>query len=379
MFIHLLKYRLKSFLKPSQELFWSLAFPFILCTFFYLGFGSIMNGTDTFKAIKVALVEEKPADQYFSSFLEEISKEGDNQLIELSKLSKDDAMEQLQNEDIFGVIFVNDDISLTVNGQGYEQSLLKTVLDQYKHTATTISNLAKTNPEAITNVLSSLGTSLRANEEITLSKHNNTDPMTSYFFALIAMQCLYSCLLGFRATVTSQANLSDLAARRCVSPSNKLAVIFSDFLGSLLVQYAGICLLICYINFILGISFGDRLPFVFLTSFVGCIVGISLGIFITSILKCRISLKLSILISGTLILCFCSGLMYNGMQFIIEKNLPFLNRINPAVLISDSLLSLSIYDDYSHYLFNMAILTVMAILLCFGSFFATRREKYASI
>ena len=43
-----------------------------------------------------------------------------------------------------------------------------------------------------------------------------------FFYALIAMTCLYGCFIGFGSAITLQANLTALAARRCVTPTHKL-------------------------------------------------------------------------------------------------------------------------------------------------------------
>ena len=40
------------------------------------------------------------------------------------------------------------------------------------------------------------------------------DGNSQFFYALIAMACLYGCFIGFGAAITLQANLTALAARR---------------------------------------------------------------------------------------------------------------------------------------------------------------------
>ncbi|MDO5294617.1 MAG: ABC transporter permease [bacterium] len=379
MFIQLLKYRIKSFLKPSQELFWSVAFPFILGTLFYLALSNVMKGSETFSPIDVVIVEETKMDTYFTEFIHSIDQTSKSHLINVTICSKDDAANKLNNDEVSGVLTVNKELSLTVMKEGYDQSILKSIFDEYQRTAAMVESIARTNHDKVQDALATVSASLDANTEISLSKHTNTDPMTWYYYSLIAMACLFSSMFGFRATINSQANLSSLAARKAVSPAHRLCVITTDFLGSLLVQFASICLLICYLAFVLNVNFGDRLPFVFLTALVGCVIGISLGIFITSIGNFSAVLKLSILIAVSLFLCFLSGLMVSNIKDLIDRNCPIINRINPAALINDALYSLSIFDDYSRYTRNMVTLVIMAVVLCFASFIVTRRERYASI
>ena len=49
-----------------------------------------------------------------------------------------------------------------------------------------------------------------------------TDQTAQFFYALIAMACLYGCFSGYGTALYLQANLTALAARRCVTPTHKL-------------------------------------------------------------------------------------------------------------------------------------------------------------
>ena len=379
MFIHLLKYRVKTFLRPSEELFWSIVFPFILGTFFYMAFGNISEATETFKTIDVAIVEEQTPNAFLTSFLDSISTDGDSKLINITKANKDQALELLKQEEVTGIITITDHLKLTVLKEGLEQSILQGILDTYNHTANTVENLAATDPSKVLSIVKELNSSLNCNKEITLSEKNNLDTMTSYFYALIAMASMFASFWGYRSAISIQGNLSALAARRTITPTHKMKVILSDYLASLLIQSIASFALIVYLNYVLGVEFGDQLPFVFLTSFVGNIIGISFGLFISSLGHFKENTKLSIVLSVSMILCFLSGLMVNSMKDIIERACPIINRLNPAALITDALYSLSIYDTYDRYIMNMSILSIMAVVLCFLSFLATRRVRYASI
>ena len=59
MFLHLFKYRFKSFLREKEEFFWCLIFPLILFLCFKLAFSSIADKEWAFHSIPVAVVYEK--------------------------------------------------------------------------------------------------------------------------------------------------------------------------------------------------------------------------------------------------------------------------------------------------------------------------------
>lgn len=50
------------------------------------------------------------------------------------------------------------------------------------------------------------------------------------------------------------------------------------------------------------------------------------------------------------------------MRMVVEKHLPFINRINPAALISDCFYTLNNYDNLQRFATNLLTLSVMAVL-----------------
>ena len=56
MFAHLYKYKFLWTIKNKNYILWTLTFPIILATLFYIGFGGLMNGNENkFNTINVAL------------------------------------------------------------------------------------------------------------------------------------------------------------------------------------------------------------------------------------------------------------------------------------------------------------------------------------
>ena len=59
MFLHLLKYELLTGLRNRQAMFWMLAFPIILGTFFNIAFSGLYESDELFKEIPVAVCTEQ--------------------------------------------------------------------------------------------------------------------------------------------------------------------------------------------------------------------------------------------------------------------------------------------------------------------------------
>lgn len=104
-----------------------------------------------------------------------------------------------------------------------------------------------------------------------------------------------------------------------------------------------------------------------------------MGIAIASVLKANENIKIGIVISVTMLGCFLSGMMGITMKYIIDKNLPIINKVNPASMITDGFYSLYYYDTLDRYIFNISSLLIFAFIMIFISYISLRRQKYDSI
>ena len=111
------------------------------------------------------------------------------------------------------------------------------------------------------------------------------NPMVIYFYALIAMACLYGSMYGLEEVNRVQANLSAKAARINIAPVHKLKVFTAGVLAALLMHFTGLLILLAYMHFVLGVAFGEHLIQLLVVIFVGSIMGISMGTFISAIVK----------------------------------------------------------------------------------------------
>ena len=193
------------------------------------------------------------------------------------------------------------------------------------------------------------------------------------------MSCLYGCFIGFGSAISLQANITALAARRCVTPTHKLKLVLSEQIASFLLGYVDVVILLLYLRYVLKLDFQGQMSRMLLISFLGSLIGVSLGIFVGSMGRMKEGIKIGIILGISMICSFLSGLMNGTMKDIVEKHAPFINRINPAALISDAFYCINVYDDMARYYRNLITLVIMSILLITASFLLIRRERYDSI
>lgn len=376
MFFHNFKYSLKNVFRQKEFLFWILAFPIILGTFFYVAFNSMYEKESMFNKIPVAIVENTE-NTAFKEVIKELSS-GEDAMFDSKFTDSQTALDMLKTNDISGIINVDSELSLTVSNDGIKQTIIKSFLDQYQIRESIITDTVNNNPQNLQSVIDAMSQEINCNESLSLS-NGNMDTYIQYFYNLIAMAAFFGSISGLYIAINNQGNLSAIAARRCISPTNKLTSITASLLASFVAQVICVSIGITYILFILKVDMGDKIPMVYLSGAVGSLTGVTMGFFIGSFGRLNQNVKMAISMSVTMLSCFLSGLMIGNMKSVIEMYVPIVNRINPAALISDLFYCLNIYNDYRRYTEKFVTLLILSVVFTIGGFLLTRRKKYASL
>ena len=380
MFMHLFSYRLKCLARDREMVFWTLIFPLILATMFYFGFDQLMGRQETFSPVRAAVVASDAYQQNitFRQALGAISEPGESQLIELTVTDEREAFRLLEDGAVAGVITVGDSVGLTVSQSGIEQSILKAVLDEYAHRYATVTGILRANPAVAGGLIRELRQTRSYTQQISFSSAE-PDTTLNFFYALIAMTCLYGGFWGLRNTTDMQADLSPQGARRSAAPTHKLGVVLCDLAAALTISLAEVMVLLAYLMLVLRVSFGNESWYVLLTSLVGCIAGVSLGAFIGTYVRKSEGAKTGILIGTSMTMSFLAGLMIDTMKDMIARKAPVLSYINPAALITDAFYSLYIFESHRRFFLNIGLLLLISSSMCILSFLRLRRDRYASL
>ena len=369
------KYKFLRSLRVKQLLFWDIAFPIILGTVFFTAFKNADNYQ--FSPIKVAIVNESE-NKAFETVINEVSKEDDEQLLNSTDTDEENAKNMLADGNISGIIYIKDSPSITISQNGIEQSILQSFMQQYKSRESVITQIAKEHPENLASAIEKLTSDISYNKEVSLNNENMSHSVV-YFYSLIAMTCLFSAMSGVYCTLDLLANQSAVGIRREASPQHKMKAVMGDYAATVLLHFGCILILLFYLNQILKVDFGNKMPLIIITGFLGCVIGSAIGVLIGSIKRLSEGVKVGISVSFSMLCSLFSGLMLSSLKLIIDENIPVLNRLNPAALITDSLYSLNMYSDYSRYTTNMITLVIIAAVCCILSYFSLRRTSYANL
>lgn len=385
MFFHNFKYTFKIIFRNKVLIFWTFAFPLILVTLFNLAFSNIEK-TEQLTVFEIGIVDNDKfkEDTVLKTTLEELSAEGENKIFNISYGTEEVLKEKLLNENIIGYLLITDESKIVVKENGIEQTVFSKVVDEINQTKLIINDIVNKQMlsgsqvdvsqiyQKVLNDLNDYQANIKDN-----SKDNLSYSMIEYY-TVIAMTCLYGAMFGMLAINNNLPNMSKNGMRVSISPTKKIVTALSSSLASYLVQLIGISLLFLYTIFIIKVDYGANIFYIILLALIGCLAGCTFGTAIASFFKTSENNKIGIIISFTMVGSFLSGMMGITMKYVIDSNIPLLNKINPVNMITDGLYSLY-YSGMNRYWFNIYSLLIFSAIMLIITIVVLRRQKYDSI
>jgi len=393
MFIHNFKYALKTLFRSKMLIFWTFAFPIILGTFFNLAFSDIEK-SETFDAVNIAIIENEDfkKNEFIKEAFKNISDENnEDRIFNIKYTNEEEAKKLLEEDEVVGYMLLDEDTpKLTFKSNGTNETIFKYAVEEILQTQKIVNSKAQENVEKeiksgnfnidyekiYKEILEKVQNQTANIKDVT---SNNLSYTMIEFYTLIAMTCLYGGLLGMVAINKNLANMSNNGKRVSVAPTSKGKVVLSSLLAGYITQIVGVALLFIYTIFVLKVDYGSNLPLVILLCLVGSLAGLSMGTAIGTVFKASENTKTGVVIAVTMLGCFLSGMMGITMKYIVDKNAPIVNIINPANMITDGLYSLYYYTTLDRYIFNMVSLAIFSIIMIGISYISLRRQKYDSI
>lgn len=385
MFIHNFKYTLKTLFKNKTLIFWTFAFPIILGTLFNMAFKDITKN-EKLDIIDIAVInnEEFKNNEIYVNAIKELSDEqNENRLFNTTYTTKEEANKLLEDKKITGYIELEkNNTKIVCKENGINQTILKYVTEEIDEKSIIINNLVEQelsngnyniDYEKINNVINNIELNIKD------ISNNKLDYVMIEFYTLIAMTCLYGGILSMYSINQKLPNMCNIGKRISVSPIKKKTIILSSLLATYITQLIGLTLLFIYTIFILKVDYGNNIPLIILLSIIGSLTGLSLGLLIGTVIKANENAKTGILIGITMFGCFLSGMMGISMKYIIDKNIPIINKLNPAAMITDGFYSLYYYETLDRYWYNIISLLIISLILLLVAINGLRRQKYDNI
>ncbi|MGO1712028.1 MAG: ABC transporter permease [Senegalia sp. (in: firmicutes)] len=342
-------YQAKNNFRDKGFLFWSLAYPILMASFFYLAFSGITNLE--LEDINVGI----ESDNRLAPILESID------ILNVEEISSDEASESLKNQKIEA--FIEDDLTLLVSESGLNETVIKSILEQ----------IVQTN--ALNRPLEEF------DYEIDYLKGENQEAngILVIFYSLIAMVSTYGVFVGMEIVEYIQANLTTLGARINTTPIKKHIFLISGVIVGLFLNLTTNAILLFFIEVILKLDLIKSMAYSALFILLGNLFGVSLGMLIGVSNKKSLNFKTMLAITSTLVLSALSGLFTVEIKILIEENLPILGQINPIAIITNNLYKINLLANTNDMGQGIMILISYFIVFSSISLVLLRRKKYDSI
>ncbi len=365
-------------IREKSNIFWTMLFPLILATLFHFTLGGTI-GEHAMEDIRAAFVTDQNADsqeeEAFLKYLESF----DQDWFQIIPMSQEEAREALKNDEILGIFYGGEEKKLVIGEDSTYTSILSQTLEIYEKNEHMLAQIAEEHPENLQAAAEAMGEWGTYTETVTF-RGDSLDYTQNYFFALIAMTCLYGSFMGMYNTVGVQANTSDLGARLAAGCVKRYKTITASLLSSWLISFAEVLVLLFYMDIVLGdIHIGELGGEILLICFAATLYSSSIGMVIGTVGTWSTSLKNGIIVAESLACSFAADLMISGVKETIETYVPVINRINPGALITDAFYSVLIYEDGEKYFRSLSLLTFFGILLLAAAVLSMRRMRYESI
>ncbi len=373
----LIKYRIKCFLKNRILLFWTLLFPCLLATIFNFVLKDIQVLEER-EIIDVAVV--KGSNETLMNLVEELSDgNGENYILDVIYVDQKEAKQLMDDAKVSAVLYLDETPRMEAINYGYDQTILKSIINSYTRVYSQVSHLAQSDPMLFQKM--AIEDLYNNNVEIKemQSEGSQKNMNVVYFYNAVAMCCLYGMLWGVRICSDSQATQSKQAARVNVSPLPKLKMLSIDFCIGLVFIVVEASLSILYMITFLSIDFSDQLGLLAMIVLASSFMSLSLGILIGTLSKLALEAKIGLISGVTVFLNFLAGMMSNTMPYVIDTFAPIVRYINPADLIVRSFSMMYYYTDMTPVYINIMILLAMGSVFLIVSYLRVRRVSYASI
>jgi ABC-2 type transport system permease protein len=443
MFRHNFLYSLRILFRNRSVIFWIFAFPILLAVLFYMAFSNLESSEafqpidiavvrsahadikETVKrsgsAQQVTSQDAPIGGQYaaagngaqagvkvkmtrgasiwiFEHALAELGKKDDrDRIFNIRYTTKTKAAALLENEEIAGYVLSGVKPKVCIRSNGVEQTILKSAVDEILVDADLIENAS------VRRIRRTITRALRAGEAMPTTAeirriyrqttkevlHSDTnirditerhlDYTMCEFYTLMAMLCLYGGTVGLEAIGKHLPDQDARGRRTGVSCAAKSTLLFSSALASWLVQAASLALTYAFTVLVLKIDYGADPARILLLTAVGSLAGLAFGAAVGCLLKMKNSIKDSLVVLLTMAGCFFAGMMGPNLKYMFDQQVPLLNRLNPAAMITDGYYSLYCCTGFARYNRDLFSLLLFAAVMLALAVFGLRRQRYDSV
>ncbi|MDO4799567.1 MAG: ABC transporter permease [Bacillota bacterium] len=347
----MIRYNFLNSIRDKSTIFWVAFYPLIILTIFTLAFSQIQSQNEI--RIPVGVDPNNP----FASIYPTID------LLEVSEISPDRATELLESEAISS--YIDAEGNLILKEAGFKATIVKSILDQIR--------------QMIALEIPREAYDFERNYTVNTNHASGIQSFLIYYYALFGMIALQSSQGALSDICSIQANLSFLGQRIEIAPTRKWVLILKSSLVTLSTNFT-----ISLATFLVAV-YVFRHPLLqrpmesFLMLLLINLFGIALGLVVGLSSRLSLNVKSGILIAVVITLSAMGGMMGVGLRTAISRFAPWLLKINPVSLFTDTMFRINVTGDASTVVSTLVILGIEITVMMLIATQFLRRRQYGSI
>ena len=349
-FLRELKYTAISMIFTVEGMFWTVAYPILLSSLFFVIFSAI-NTRGISATVNTGITETNPHRVIFNFI----------PIVHVIPMEQEAADAALREGSI--QVFIEDDLSIRIYKNGIAQTIIKNIVEQIK----------QTDALGIPILPSAYG------KQYIDSKDEQNNSMMILFYSLLAMVSIYSMFGAISIPERMQANISKLAVRMSAAPIKRFRLYLSGVLFFVCFNLASNLLYIGYVMLVLKLNiitdFAVTVPLLIYANLFGTAFGLCIG----SIPKMAENTKVMLCVFSSLFLSFLSGMMSVSVKTALDTSFPLLSKINPIALFTDTLYNINILHEYDLAPLFFIVYSGFIALFLSIAFFNAREVQYDSL
>ena len=321
-FLRELKYTAISMVSTVEGMFWTVAYPIILSSLFFVIFSAINTG-GVIATVNTGITETNPHRVILNVI----------PILHVIPMEQEAADAALREGSIKA--FIGDDLSIKIYKNGIAQTIVKNIAEQIK----------QTDALGIPITPSAYG------KQYIDSKDEQNNSITILFYSLLAMVSIYSMFGSISIPERIQANISKLAVRMSAAPIKRFRIYLSGVLFFVCFNLASNLLYIGYVMLVLKINlitdFAITVPLLIYANLFGTAFGL-----------CMMSVS---------------------VKTALDTSFPLLSKITPIALFTDTLYNINILREYDLAPLFFTVYSGFIALFLIVAFFNAREVQYDSL
>ncbi len=319
----------------------------------------------------------------FIELMNDLTYDDGTKMIDRVETESHDAAEKMLEEgEIAAIITVSglNDITMEENGYGASQSILSSIISQYRLQVGLTIDTINEDSEKLDQSEEMVDEAIEGIDYIDVrgTSGENKDPFVQYFYNLIAMVAIMGSMASMNVIVDCQANQRETGKRLDMAPVSKTFYELAALTAATLIQTAINIIALTFYIYVLGVNFGGSLGVIYLTTIIAGILGLSLGYTVAHIGR-NADIKEGLLMTVILGGGFMSGLMYGDMKAIMEEHFPLFNRINPSAVITDAFYALNVFGVGERYYRALTYMVGLSVVFLIIGMLLSKKTSYKSL